>query len=364
MDFSVIFQLRTKKFWWMDVIFYFVISSLIATVLCYLIFLFKDGMISNQINDASSQLQTVGTLQQKEHEAEVLTYQKKIGDFSVLLKNHEFASNVFAFMQAQTLPNIWFSQFSLDEKNTAVQLSGEADDVDSFSRQVAALEGNKYVKSMGSLNSSLGQAAKLDISIGLVLKPTIFDYLPDIAPASDTTLTTDTTSTTPQSPAIPATTTTAPSTTTNPPATPQQSAGTGLQPASGEKLITSFHLLDPAVSGQIDEVNYKISVAVPYGTDIKNLTPSIVASPGTTLLPASLLSQDFTEPINYKVIAQDGSAQNYQVNVTVSPAVAPTGQKSAQTQSYIMTLLVSVGVVVVIVLASVILLIRRKNKKA
>ena len=42
MDFSVIFQLRTKKFWWMDVIFYFVISALVATVLCYLIFLIKD----------------------------------------------------------------------------------------------------------------------------------------------------------------------------------------------------------------------------------------------------------------------------------------------------------------------------------
>ena len=39
MDFSVIFQLRTKKFWWMDVIFYFVIYLLIATVLCYFIFL-------------------------------------------------------------------------------------------------------------------------------------------------------------------------------------------------------------------------------------------------------------------------------------------------------------------------------------
>ena len=38
MDLSAIFQIRTKKFWWMDVIFYFVISLLVATVFCYGIF--------------------------------------------------------------------------------------------------------------------------------------------------------------------------------------------------------------------------------------------------------------------------------------------------------------------------------------
>ena len=85
-------------------------------------------------------MQTVGTDQQKEQETEVIDYRKKINDFTDLLKNHEFASNVFAFMQAQTMPNVWFKQFSLDEKNNAVQLSGEADDMDAFSRQVAALK--------------------------------------------------------------------------------------------------------------------------------------------------------------------------------------------------------------------------------
>lgn len=132
MDFSVIFQLRTKKFWWMDVIFYFAVSLLIATVLCYLIFLVKDGMIKSQISEETSALHMVGTDEQKQHETEVIRYQKKIGDFSMLLKNHEFASNVFAFMQAQTMPNVWFDQFNLDEKNNAVQLSGESDDVDSL----------------------------------------------------------------------------------------------------------------------------------------------------------------------------------------------------------------------------------------
>ncbi|MCX6722702.1 MAG: hypothetical protein NT094_01375, partial [Candidatus Staskawiczbacteria bacterium] len=104
MDFSVIFQLRTKKFWWMDVIFYFVIALLMATIFCYIIFLTKNNFQREDIKEQDAALQTVGTYQQKEYEKNVISYRNKINDFNSLFKNHEFASNVFGFMRAQTMP--------------------------------------------------------------------------------------------------------------------------------------------------------------------------------------------------------------------------------------------------------------------
>lgn len=187
MDFSTIFQLRTKRFWWTDVIFYFVISLLIATVLCYLIFLTKNSFQRDDIKKETVALETVGTEQQKDYEKEVLNYQSKINDFSNLLKNHEFASNVFAFMQSQVIPNVWFKQFSLDKKRNGVQLSGESDDLNALSRQVAIFEKNKYVKSIGTLNSSLGESARVEFSIGLVLDQNIFSYLSNLPPILETT---------------------------------------------------------------------------------------------------------------------------------------------------------------------------------
>ena len=160
MDFSVIFQLRTKKFWWMDVIFYFVMSMLIATVLCWLIFLIKNNIQRADIEKETEALLTVGTKSQQAQEAEVINYRSKISEFTDLLKNHEFASNAFAFLEAQTMPNVWFQQFSLDEKNASVQLSGESDSFDSYSRQVAAFENNKYIKDLAGLSSSLGASAR------------------------------------------------------------------------------------------------------------------------------------------------------------------------------------------------------------
>jgi len=176
MDFSAIFQIRTKRYWWVDVIFYFAISLLIAALLIYVIFLFKNGMIKKDIELKNADLLKIGTGENKRQEAEVVQYRAKINDFSDLIENHEFASNVFVFVKTQTMPNIWFKQFSLDSKKNTVQLFGESDDMDAFSRQVDAFEKNKYVKSIGTLNSALGGSARIDFNINLLLDPSIFNY--------------------------------------------------------------------------------------------------------------------------------------------------------------------------------------------
>ncbi len=129
MEFSLSSQFKNNKFWWADVVFYFVMSLLVATVFCYGIFFVKNGIQRKDMEKEISALQTVGTARQKEQEKQVIAYQSKINDFSILLENHEFASNAFAFMEAQTMPNIFFKQFILDEKNAAVQLSGQAENM-------------------------------------------------------------------------------------------------------------------------------------------------------------------------------------------------------------------------------------------
>ena len=220
-----------------------------------------------------------------------MSYQKKINDFNGLLNNHEFTSNVLAFMQAQTLPNIWFKQFNLDEKNSTIQLSGEADSMDAFSRQVVVFEGNKYVKSLGNISSSMGASSKVEFSINLTLDQSIFSYISSMQP-------------TPQATVQPLQSAVAPSA------------------ISSTALITSFNLLlNPLAVGVIDENNFVITVIVPKGTDVKHLTPRIAVSSGATVSPVSGIIEDFTNPMTYVVIGRDGSSQNYKVIVKVSNAI-------------------------------------------
>ena len=350
MDFSVIFQIRTKKFWWMDVIFYFVVSLLVATVLCYGIFWLKNSWQRQEIQTESLKFGNVGTDEQRKEEADVISYQKKINDFTGLFKNHEFASNVFAFMQTQTIPNVWFKQFSLDEKGGTVQLSGESDNLDSLSRQISVLEKNKYVTNVGNLNSSLGDNAKVEFNVSIILSQNIFNYLSDMTavlqpPSAPAQLV-------PSIPGIPVN----PGTAQN--GNVQQLTAT----QSNQKLITVFDFAKPAVSGIVDESKFTITLNVPSNTNVKSLSPSIDVSPLATVYPASNVPEDFTNPIVYTVTAQDGSTQTYQVTVRLLPSAASKANKSSA--GLIVVIIVIIIIIVVAIAIVALFVVRNRRKKS
>jgi len=81
------------------------------------------------------------------------------------------------------------------------------------------------------------------------------------------------------------------------------------------KAITSFRFADFSVNGTINGTN--ISVRVPNIVNLTMLTPTIVHN-GKSISPASGVAQDFTNPIQYTVTAEDNTIQSYIVTVTVT----------------------------------------------
>ncbi len=105
---------------------------------------------------------------------------------------------------------------------------------------------------------------------------------------------------------------------------------TYVQAPSSKKAITSFNLegLTPGVTGTVNETDKKVSLTVPYGTDVTALVPTITHT-GSSVSPNSGVAQDFTNPVTYQVTAADGTTQDYTVTVTVAKntAKAITGFK-------------------------------------
>ncbi|MGQ9847243.1 MAG: DUF5018 domain-containing protein, partial [Bacteroidales bacterium] len=57
---------------------------------------------------------------------------------------------------------------------------------------------------------------------------------------------------------------------------------------------------------------------MPYGTDVTNLTPTITISQGATISPLSGVAQDFTNPVQYTVLAENGVDQKiWTVTITI-----------------------------------------------
>ncbi|MGM9510342.1 DUF5018 domain-containing protein [Larkinella sp. GY13] len=88
---------------------------------------------------------------------------------------------------------------------------------------------------------------------------------------------------------------------------------------SPEKQILSFSLsgLSPAVQATIEQSSRKITATVPARTTVTALVPTIGISPKATVNPASGAAQNFTNPVNYTVVAEDGSSQVYEVTINV-----------------------------------------------
>jgi hypothetical protein len=84
------------------------------------------------------------------------------------------------------------------------------------------------------------------------------------------------------------------------------------------KKITGFYFANPAAVGVINEQAHTITVKVPYGTNLGNLTPTVYYT-GFALDPVSGSPRSFSSPAVYRVTARNGTVQPYTVTVIPDP---------------------------------------------
>lgn len=75
---------------------------------------------------------------------------------------------------------------------------------------------------------------------------------------------------------------------------------------SDEAEILTFVLEEQIAAANINSEAATINIQVEAGTNLSNLTPTITVSPGASIVPASGVNQDFTQPVLYTVTAEDG----------------------------------------------------------
>lgn len=96
----------------------------------------------------------------------------------------------------------------------------------------------------------------------------------------------------------------------------------GLSPAAE---ITAFSFAQQTGVATIDAVNATIAIEVGNGTDVTTLVPTIVVSPGAQVSPTSGVAVDFTNPVVYRVTAENMVAyKDWTVTVTVASVSSET----------------------------------------
>ncbi|MEL6560817.1 MAG: BspA family leucine-rich repeat surface protein, partial [Bacteroidota bacterium] len=92
----------------------------------------------------------------------------------------------------------------------------------------------------------------------------------------------------------------------------------GLQCSSETDIVTFDIPGSQIVDAVIDTANHTVLSIVLNSADLSELTPEITTSADASLIPASGIVQDFTNPVVYEVIASDSTSQTWTVTVTNS----------------------------------------------
>src|SRR3989344_22634 len=184
------YQIKNRETWWVDAIFYMAGALLAIAIFCYCILAIKIYFQRQQIAAINEKISQYGTPQDKEREKNVLGYKKNIDDFLFILGKHALSSNILVFIENNTLPEVWFSNFNMSEAINELRLSGEAKDMEALSRQLLVFEQSRdYVKKVTVVNSKTlaGTANKVVFLVDISLNPAIFKYTPaQMAPTAQT----------------------------------------------------------------------------------------------------------------------------------------------------------------------------------
>ncbi len=92
-------------------------------------------------------------------------------------------------------------------------------------------------------------------------------------------------------------------------------------PTSTENDILSFTLAEQAENAVIDNTNHMVEIIVVSGTNITDLTPTIAISDFASISPDSGTPQDFTNPVEYTVTAENNDEQIWTVTVDIETGI-------------------------------------------
>ncbi len=168
---------KNKESSWVDAVFYCISALLLALLFSYAIFGIKTYLDTQKINELDGKIAALDSLQQKEKEKKVLDYKKKIDDYYLLIGSHKITSNIFAFIEKKTMPNVWFSNFDISLPANEVKLSGESENMETLSRQIKAFEeSGDYINSITVLNSEVQPSRKVKFTLSFHLNQKAFNY--------------------------------------------------------------------------------------------------------------------------------------------------------------------------------------------
>lgn len=159
---------------WLSILFYLSLFLFLAIFASFFIFGNSLKNLQAEFENLEKSIAEQRTPEVIATEQEVLSYQKKISDFSLLLQGHLASSNLVGFLEEISHPKVWFSQFSLNAPEGQLTLNGYSDSFMSVGQQLLILKEKPLIKSFNLSEISIGKQGEVSFVLSLSLDSKIF----------------------------------------------------------------------------------------------------------------------------------------------------------------------------------------------
>lgn len=90
-----------------------------------------------------------------------------------VLEKHRYVSNVFAFVQKNTLPDVRYAKFEFDAEGKKITLGAEAKNYTALAQQRQIFIKNPAISSVAIGNLNLDKSGKVLFSVDLIFNPSL-----------------------------------------------------------------------------------------------------------------------------------------------------------------------------------------------
>jgi len=159
---------------WQKILFYILISLLLAAILSYFILGHSQKKSLTTLQSLEEEIAKEKTPPKIALEKEILSYQKKINDFARILDRHLLSSKFFNFLEKTSHPRIWFSKINLNPGEALVIVFGQAKTFPALGQQIQILKEEALIKNATLSKISLGPKGEIEFTLTLSFDPRFF----------------------------------------------------------------------------------------------------------------------------------------------------------------------------------------------
>ena len=162
---------------WQRILLYSLVFLLIAVIVSLFLLANFQKESESYLKSLKERLDKEGAPKVAKLEEEIFGYKKKIEDFSSLFENHILNTKFFDFIESKAHPQVYFSEISLDSKNSSLIVYGAADSFLSLGQQLSVFRKEELIKKLALSSISIGKRGGIDFNLTISFKEELFRYL-------------------------------------------------------------------------------------------------------------------------------------------------------------------------------------------